>query len=660
MQHMPASTMQNNSFANGPSGRRQSRFFQQIAAIGILLLNVSVFAQIPEGRWGHSAVWTGSEMIVWGGVVPSGATQTGAKYNPANDAWIPISTNGAPIARFDHRAVWTGSNMIVWGGQTNSSPNNIDYETGGIYDPQTDSWTSLPMAGVPLRRHGHTAIWTGTQMSVWGGRYETNTVTNTWLNSGGILVPSTSSWTGMASNTAPLARASHSAVWADNLTSMIVWGGIGFSDSGLNSGGVYAFANDTWNATPTLGAPSGRNSHSAIWTGSEMIVWGGNNNLGPPNYSTNDGARLNPISLTWTPTTQLNAPQPRYQHVAVWTGTEMIIWGGINSTFVNTGGRYNPNANSWAPTPTTAGVPKARTAHTAVWTGTEMIIFGGSGTKAFYQNTIGRYNPSSNAWVNSPPKCSLGSPSNNTVVFPPNTLALNATASDNNGSIAQVQFYLDGNTLIGSSTGPVYSVTWSNIPPGSHTINARAIDDLGAVTSSTTNTVLVAGPPTVSLISPTNTFSILGPTNILLLATAATSVGSINSVDFFSGTSQLGTTNVLPYSLNSATLAPGNYSFTAVASNSIGLLTTSAPVAVYVLTEPKVVEFSSPLLSGGDAQYSIQGIAGQTYIVDATTNLGSPNTIWVPIATNVAPSNTFFFTDPDATNFNRRFYRWRQ
>src|SRR5207247_10772834 len=36
---------------------------------------------------------------------------------------------------------------------------------------------------------------------------------------------------------------------------------------------------DTWTPTSLTGAPDGRSFHTAVWTGSEMIVWGGYNSL---------------------------------------------------------------------------------------------------------------------------------------------------------------------------------------------------------------------------------------------------------------------------------------------------------------------------------------------------------------------------------------------
>ena len=74
------------------------------------------------------------------------------------------------------------------------------------------------------------------------------------------------------------------------------------------------------------------------------------------------------IEDTWAPTSTTNPPDARDTHTAVWTGSEMIIWGGYNGNILNTGGRYNPSTDSWAATSTT-NAPAARDLHTAVWTG---------------------------------------------------------------------------------------------------------------------------------------------------------------------------------------------------------------------------------------------------------------------------------------------------
>ncbi len=57
---------------------------------------------------------------------------------------------------------------------------------------------------------------------------------------------------------------------------------------------------------------------------------------------------------TWTPTSTPNAPAGRRSHTAVWTGSEMIVWGGYfydgSLHWLNTGGRYNPSTDSWTAT----------------------------------------------------------------------------------------------------------------------------------------------------------------------------------------------------------------------------------------------------------------------------------------------------------------------
>src|SRR5207253_1827320 len=152
---------------------------------------------------------------------------------------------------------------------------------------------------------------------------------------------------------------------------------------------------DTWTATSLINAPVARSAHTAVWTGSEMIIWGGTQ--GGVVYL-NTGGRYNPSTDSWTATSLTNAPAARARHTAVWTGTEMIICGGTPGgvRYLNTGGRYNPNTDSWTATSTT-NAPAGRFGHTAVLTDSEMIVWGGFG--GFPLNTGGRYEPGSNSWT---------------------------------------------------------------------------------------------------------------------------------------------------------------------------------------------------------------------------------------------------------------------
>src|SRR5207302_7717122 len=127
----------------------------------------------------HTAVWTGSEMIVWGGAAPS-PSLTGGRYNPSTDSWTATSTATAPPARVFHTAVWTGIEMVVWGGCANDNCSQLSV-FGGRYNPQTDSWTPTTITNAPSARYVHTAIWTGGEMIVWGG----DDGTNYYINAGG-------------------------------------------------------------------------------------------------------------------------------------------------------------------------------------------------------------------------------------------------------------------------------------------------------------------------------------------------------------------------------------------------------------------------------------------------------------------------------------------
>jgi N-acetylneuraminic acid mutarotase len=324
----------------------------------------------PAGRYYHTAVWTGSEMIVWGGYDGNAVVNTGGRYNPSTDSWTATSTTNAPSARGSHTAIWTGSEMIVWGG-------GGKVNTGGRYNPITDSWTATSTTNAAEARHHHTAVWTGSEMIVWGGY---NAIAE--VNTGGRYNPKTDSWTATTTTNAPLARAWHEAVWTGS--EMIVWGGIGpIPHTNLNTGGRYNPSTDSWTATSTINAPAARYNHTAVWSGSEMIVWGGSGD----EFHLNTGGRYDPGTNSWE-ATNINLLCARASHTAVWTGSEMIVWGGFDDPALNTGGRYDPGIDGWRAI-STIDAPSARTENTAVWTGSEMIVWGGYDGVPL--NTGGRY-----------------------------------------------------------------------------------------------------------------------------------------------------------------------------------------------------------------------------------------------------------------------------
>ena len=325
-------------------------------------------------RSGHTEIWTGNEVLVWGGFDGDRYLNTGGRYVPSLNLWTPITTNGAPSGRVTHSAVWTGSEMIVWGGV---GPNFLN--TGARYNPATGLWTAMTTSGAPTARNGHAAVWTGTQMVVWGG------LDGALVNTGARYNPANNTWTATSTNGAPAARTGAPGVWTG--TEMLVWGGIGgsvASESALSTGGRYNSAANTWTTLPTLNAPGSRTEHRAVWTGDDMLIWGGTDLTS----ELNTGGRYNRVANSWTAITTNHAPSPRTQHTAVWDGTRMIVWGGLaGENFLRDGGIYNPLTDGWLDTLSSTNAPPERAQHTAVWTGSEMVVYGGYRTNALQGST---------------------------------------------------------------------------------------------------------------------------------------------------------------------------------------------------------------------------------------------------------------------------------
>ena len=175
--------------------------------------------------------------------------------------------------------------MFIWGGQNASGLLN----DGALYDPVADQWSTVTVANPLAARVNATAVWAGDRVIIWGG-----TGTNGALDDGGEL---------------------------------------------LFSGGTPS----QWIATSLTGVPISRTGHSAVWTGQQMIIWGGNSG-GP----VGDGALFNPLSNTWQPISTNNAPLARFNHAAIWSGTEMLILcGSTGSGEVASGSAYNPTTGRW-------------------------------------------------------------------------------------------------------------------------------------------------------------------------------------------------------------------------------------------------------------------------------------------------------------------------
>ncbi len=145
------------------------------------------------------------------------------------------------------------------------------------------------------------------------------------------------------------------------------------------------------------------------------------------------------------------------------------------------------------------------------------------------------------------------------------------------------------------------------MPAGTYTITAQAIatdpgqakkDPAGPNMPTWTGVsapvnIRVNAAPTLSLTAPVAGSVFNPPASIAVSANAADADGSVAKVDFYAGTTLIGTATGAPYSITWANPAPGAYSLTAVATDSDGASTRSATVAMRV-NAPPTVSLTSP------------------------------------------------------------------
>lgn len=339
----------------------------------------------PSAGLGQPAVAVWTQVLVWGGSGPCGAAAAcgdGAIYDPGSDRWTPVSADGAPGARYHHTAVFTGTRVLVWGG-VGCGGINRSCGGGASYDPAVGQWTRLDQAGAPAPRGLHSAVWTGSQMIVWGGEDFT---TRALFSDGARFDPGRGEWEAMSAQRAPSARRFHVSVWTGSR--MFVWGGdrSATRDEGLGDGALYDPQADSWTPVTATGAPAARYGHTAVWTGSEILIWGGlergeTGEIVPRG----DGARYDTSRDAWTLLSAAGAPSARAGHSAVWTGRQMIVWGGSatrcadgSSGACADGALYDPATDRWT---LLQGPPALarRSNHVAVWTDGAMFLWGGIG-----------------------------------------------------------------------------------------------------------------------------------------------------------------------------------------------------------------------------------------------------------------------------------------
>jgi len=266
---------------------------------GLLPVTGWAKVQFPESVAGPHpiAAWTGSELMLW-----ASKADLGFAYNPETATWRQLAASPRP-AVYGTASAWTDDEVIVYWG--NESP------SVSAYDRQTDTWRSLTDAPI-TSVFSADILWNGTEVLL--------------------------------------------------ITERRV--------------AVYHLELDAWEVVAVPPTRLGR-SREIAWTGAELFVW-----PTETSRSTKRGLAYNPIEDTWR--TLPDPPAWPAMPDAVWTGEELIVWGGLPGSAVvdyserAAGSAYDPSTDAWTAMPEPLPEPESYEGNlgsqTLMWTGTELIV----------------------------------------------------------------------------------------------------------------------------------------------------------------------------------------------------------------------------------------------------------------------------------------------
>jgi len=199
-------------------------------------------------RGDAAVVWTGREVVVWGGDLeasnmgvpgPDQAFADGAAYDPATRRWRTIAPSLLPATSDPPAGVWADGEVVFFRGRE-----------AAAWDPERDQWRSLPAPERPVTG----AVWTGRELIT--------------LPDFAALDPSTREWRSLP--VPPVQLSSEVARWAGQELLVVGQSEPAAVPAGDARGMSYDPAADRWRELP----PSGVDAQAidADWNGRELVV----------------------------------------------------------------------------------------------------------------------------------------------------------------------------------------------------------------------------------------------------------------------------------------------------------------------------------------------------------------------------------------------------
>lgn len=300
-----------------------------------------------RGRSSMASVWTGTEMIVWGGEVPGEQFADGAAYDPVTDSWrllapSPLSARNAPAA------VWTGDEVLLWGGHAPGT----DARDGAAYNPATDSWRSIADAPIASASSPQ-AVWTGEQMLVVAG---TNSV------DAAAYDPGSDTWRTLSAVPGRPSAPHVQVLWTGD--QMIVRANYpNASPSAGIRNGLFAYdpEDDRWSELPPSSPDTGRLPNLAF-TGDALVQ-----------VTQQPGALVTRYDLdsgSWTGIARWPDDLQAREMISAWTGDRVLLWGGGDQALL-----IDPATGHLDTTPAGGGPNQTNAA--SVWADGVLLVWGG-------------------------------------------------------------------------------------------------------------------------------------------------------------------------------------------------------------------------------------------------------------------------------------------
>ena len=289
-------------------------------------------APIPGGP-GYSVTWTGEEMLVWGDPDRGRSTKgnRGAAFDPVSNQWRRIPS-GPLVGRAAHLAVWTGDELVVWGGYLTAANRERYDGQGATFDPDTDTWRRLRRGPLPA---GYDAMgaWTGTEVIVMVSPMGIDEDDYPKFARVATYDPSSDSWRELdrppfVTNVSPPAPLLNDELFLLSLNGQVDGGQVNGYDKSYDTGGILNIRQEEWRAHS---GPPTRPNHrwGQVALEDEVVI---------------DGLAYEPHSDSWRVLPEFPL-KPREFPVVVWTGRELIVWGGAglnHSPPVASGAAYTP------------------------------------------------------------------------------------------------------------------------------------------------------------------------------------------------------------------------------------------------------------------------------------------------------------------------------